>query len=113
MENKQHYLEHLANSLRECYSNLGAKETVSDQLKGYITGYMTAGRIAGIGFDELKTVIEREKKYIQNKTTSSIKQNTKSQIDLGNLEIPTFVRERMKKEMGLRESGIVDPHEEA
>jgi hypothetical protein len=112
MENKQHYLKHLANSLRECYFNLEAREIVSDQLKGYINGYMTAGRIAGIGFDELKTVIEREKKYIQNKTSSSIKQNTKYQNDLGNLEIPTFVRERIKTKMGLKEAGIANSQEE-
>lgn len=86
MEKKQIYLDQLAKLLSELYTIIHEIRSDPQELPGYVSGFMKAGRIFGVSYNELESVINKEREKFQSNA-------------LENLEIPTFIREKMKKQI--------------
>jgi hypothetical protein len=91
---KEHYLEHLRKILKESYVTLKKTRSIPNDKKHFIEGYMTAGRIFGLNFKDLQSVMEETNYEIFKMSIDKRKEiyKDKSQPDTEDLEIPTWTR---------------------
>jgi hypothetical protein len=90
MDHKQEFLAHLQDSFREYFTKEKQTPTERAQAKSYINGLMVAGRMFGIGFDELQQIMTQEQ---SRSSTNSMP------VDWDNkaiLDIPTYIRDKIK-----------------
>ena len=96
MTNKERYLDILSHILWEHYNEIKLKNSVSEERKQYIKGYMAAARALNVfDYEELKEVIDKMHFKAFGKTIKERKKSKTSDSPLDDelLEIPTFIRE--------------------
>jgi len=96
MTNKERYLDILSHILWEHYNEIKLKNSVSEERKQYIKGYMAAARVLNVlDYEELKEIINKVHFNAFGKTIEERKQSESSESFLNKefMEILTFIRE--------------------
>jgi hypothetical protein len=96
MTNKERYLDILSHIVWEHYNEIKLKNSVSEERKQYIKGYMAAARVLNeLDYEELKEIINKVHFKAFGKTIEERKQSESSESFLNKefMEILTFIRE--------------------
>jgi hypothetical protein len=96
MTNKERYLDILSHIVWEYCNEIKLKNSVSEERKQYIKGYMAAARVLNVlDYEELKEIINKVHFKAFGKTIEERKQSESSESFLNNefMEILTFIRE--------------------
>lgn len=97
-DKKTAYLEYFKRLLRQTYLVLRKSKTFPEDKKRFIEGFMEAGRILGVEFNELKAIIDEEHfKVFEMSIEERIKAfKETASFDETYYDIPTWVREGKK-----------------
>ena len=96
MTNKERYLDILSHIVWEYCKEIKLKNSISEERKQYIKGYMAAARVLNVlDYEELKEVINKVYFKAFGKTIEERKQSESSESFLNKefMEIMTFIRE--------------------
>jgi hypothetical protein len=96
MTNKERYLDILSHIVWEYCKEIKLNNSVSEERKQYIKGYMAAARALNVlDYEELKEIINKVHFKAFGKTIQERKKSKTSDSPLDDelLEIPTFIRE--------------------
>ena len=96
MINKERYLDILSHIVWECCKEIKLNNSVSEEQRQYIRGYMGAARALNVfDYEELKEVIDKVHFNAFGKTIEERKQSESSESFLNKefMEILTFIRE--------------------
>jgi hypothetical protein len=96
MINKERYLDILSHIVWEYCKEIKLNNSVSEERKQYIKGYMAAARALNVlDYEELKEIINKVHFKAFGKTIQERKKSKTSDSPLDDelLEIPTFIRE--------------------
>ena len=96
MTNKERYLDILSHIVWEHYNEIKLNNSVSEERKEYIKGYMAAARVLNVlDYEELKEIINKVHFKAFGKTIEERKESESSESFLNNefMEILTFIRE--------------------
>ena len=96
MTNKERYLDILSHIAWEYCKEIKLNNSVSEERKQYIKGYMAAARALNVlDYEELKEIINKVHFKAFGKTIQERKKSKTSDSPLDDelLEIPTFIRE--------------------
>ena len=96
MTNKERYLDILSHIAWEYCKEIKLNNSVSEERKQYIKGYMAAARALNVlDYEELKEIINKVHFKAFGKTIKERKKSKTSDSPLDDelLEIPTFIRE--------------------
>ena len=96
MTNKERYLDILSHIVWEYWKEIKLKNSISEERKQYIKGYMAAARVLNVlDYEELKEVINKVYFKAFGKTIEERKQSESSESFLNKefMEIMTFIRE--------------------
>ena len=100
-DEKTAYLKHFRKLLRKSYFVLKDLKTLPEDKKWFIEGFMEAGRILGVEFDELKAIIDEEHFKVFEMTIEERRKTFKEKpsFDESHYDIPTWVRKGKKLEI--------------
>ncbi len=100
-DEKTAYLEYFKKLLRTSYLVLRKSKTFPKDKKLFIEGFMEAGRIMGVEFDELKAIIDEEHFKVFEMSIEEREKAFKgtASFDETYFDIPTWVREGKKLEL--------------
>ena len=96
MTNKERYLDILSHIVWEYCKEIKLNNSVSEERKQYIKGYVAAARVLNVlDYEELKEIINKVHFKAFGKTIQERKKSKTSDSPLDDelLEIPTFIRE--------------------
>ena len=100
-DEKTAYLEYFRKLLRTSYLVLKKSKTFPKDKKLFIEGFMKAGRIIGVGFNELRAIIDEEHFKVFEMSAEERKKTFKETVlfDESYYDIPTWVREGKQLEI--------------
>ncbi len=100
-DEKTAYLEYFKKLLRKSYLVLRESKTFPEDKKWFIEGFMEAGRILGVGFNELKAIIDEENFKVFEMSIEERRKIFKETalFDESYYDIPTWIREGKKLEI--------------
>ena len=96
MTNKERYLDILSHIVWEYCKEIKLTNSVSEERKQYIKGYVAAARVLNVlNYEELKEIINKVHFKAFGKTIEERKESESSESFLNNefMEILTFIRE--------------------
>ena len=96
MTNKERYLDILSHIVWEYCKEIKLNNSVSEERKQYIKGYVAAARVLNVlDYEELKEIIDKVHFNAFGKTIEERKQSESSESFLNKefMEILTFIRE--------------------
>jgi len=98
MTNKERYLDILSHIVWEYCKEIKLNNSVAEERKQYIKGYMAAARVLNVlDYEELKEIIDKVHFNTFGKTIEERKQSESSESFLNKefMEILTFIREEI------------------
>lgn len=100
-DEKTAYLEYFKKLLRTSYLVLRESKTFPKDKKRFIEGFMEAGRVIDLGFNELKAIIDEEHFKVFEMSIEEREKAFKetASFDETYYDIPTWVREGKKLEL--------------